>query len=264
MEVKKTVSLTGHFKGFTGLVMNSEPFADMPEELQTILSEEAVAAGEYMTELMLSSEQDWKAKLEATEVTYADEHIRVTLLVDALPEAAGKILRVAVEWFSIAFLLYAAYLSFVMMGKGATRPSPVLRIPFSWVYLAPLVGFSLMALSACRRLFGLTETLDDSDTGSEVIIFGFMGDVSIGRLFLAGIVPGFVLCVLMMATVGTLARPSDCSPPSIVRCRGAIAAGPSVARCALREGHPSEEAMARVRRAWRRASVRARCLDPRS
>lgn len=48
--------------------------------------------------------------------------------------------------------------------------------------------------------------------GIGLIIYGFMGDVSIGRLFLAGIVPGIFLCVVMMLTVGLIARQRQLKP----------------------------------------------------
>lgn len=48
--------------------------------------------------------------------------------------------------------------------------------------------------------------------GIGLIIYGYMGDVSIGRLFLAGIVPGALLCAGMMATVALLARQKNLQP----------------------------------------------------
>lgn len=48
--------------------------------------------------------------------------------------------------------------------------------------------------------------------GIGLILYGFMGDVSIGRLFLAGIVPGLLLCVTMMCLVAVLARRQNMRP----------------------------------------------------
>lgn len=48
--------------------------------------------------------------------------------------------------------------------------------------------------------------------GIGLILYGFMGDVSIGKLFLAGIVPGILLCMAMMATVAVLARRTNMKP----------------------------------------------------
>lgn len=69
-ETKKVISLTGHFKGFTGLMMNADAFAGLPEDIQTIINEEAVKAGGFMTDLMLNSQEEWISKLEAEGVTF--------------------------------------------------------------------------------------------------------------------------------------------------------------------------------------------------
>lgn len=98
----------------------------------------------------------WIVFLGATASYHENQHIRVGLLVDTLPDALARIVRLLVELVMIAFLAYAAYLSYLMMLKGASRPSPMLRIPFSYVYLAPLIAFSLMTLNALLRLFRLT------------------------------------------------------------------------------------------------------------
>jgi len=69
-ETKKVISLTGHFKGFTGLMMNSDVFAGLPEDIQAILNDEAVKTGGFMTNLMLGSQEEWITKLEAEGVTF--------------------------------------------------------------------------------------------------------------------------------------------------------------------------------------------------
>ncbi|KAE9529823.1 TRAP transporter large permease [Testudinibacter aquarius] len=42
--------------------------------------------------------------------------------------------------------------------------------------------------------------------GIAMIIYGYVNNVSIGRLFLAGVVPGFLLCVLMMILVSVISK----------------------------------------------------------
>ncbi|MEY8141169.1 TRAP transporter large permease [Falsihalocynthiibacter sp. CO-5D18] len=42
--------------------------------------------------------------------------------------------------------------------------------------------------------------------GIGLVLYGFMGDVSIGRLFLAGILPGIVICAAMMGAVAIQSR----------------------------------------------------------
>ena len=109
----------------------------------------------------------WIVFLGATAAFHEDQHIRVGLLVDILPIRARRVIRLLVDLLMIAFLIYAAWLSYVMMLKGATRPSPILRIPFSLVYLAPLLAFGLMAFNALLRLFGLVPAINNPDAGAE-------------------------------------------------------------------------------------------------
>ncbi|KUF09865.1 TRAP transporter small permease [Pseudoponticoccus marisrubri] len=82
-------------------------------------------------------------------------HIRVTLLVDLLPGRVRRLLGLLADLATLAFLAYVTWLSAVMMQKGATRPSPVLDIPFSWVYLAAVIAFAGMAVTQALRLLGL-------------------------------------------------------------------------------------------------------------
>ena len=72
-ETKKVISLTGHFKGFTGLIMNADLFASLPADIQTAINEEALAAGVFMTNLMLNSQEEWIATLESEGVTFNRE-----------------------------------------------------------------------------------------------------------------------------------------------------------------------------------------------
>ena len=99
----------------------------------------------------------WAVFIGAMTAHQEGRHIRVTLLIDLLPAAARRALRKLADGLVLAFLAYAAWLSFVMMQKGATRPSPVLDIPFSWVYLATLLAFVGMSLTSALRLLGLMD-----------------------------------------------------------------------------------------------------------
>ena len=99
----------------------------------------------------------WVVFIGAMTAHQEGRHIRVTLLIELLPAAARRALRKLADGLVLAFLAYAAWLSFVMMQKGATRPSPVLDIPFSWVYLATLLAFVGMSLTSALRLLGLMD-----------------------------------------------------------------------------------------------------------
>ncbi|WP_417522680.1 C4-dicarboxylate TRAP transporter substrate-binding protein [Marinovum sp.] len=92
-EAKKTISLTGHFKGFTGLMMNADLFAGLPAEIQTVLSEEANKAGVFMTNLMVDSQEEWISKLEAEGVTFNRE-----VDVAAFQEATAEVFTKFPDW----------------------------------------------------------------------------------------------------------------------------------------------------------------------
>lgn len=95
-------------------------------------------------------------------------HIRVTLLVDIMPPPAQTFLLKLGNIIVAVFLIYVTYLSVVMMQNGATRPSPVLDIPFSLVYLATVISFAGMSVTACLRVLGIVQ--EPSDTMQEEVL----------------------------------------------------------------------------------------------
>ena len=50
-----------------------------------------------------------------------------------------------------------------------------------------------------------------------LILFGYVGGVSIGRLFMAGFVPGILMCIALMITVTITARKHGYEPPTAQR-----------------------------------------------
>lgn len=97
----------------------------------------------------------WVVFIGAMTAHREGRHIRVTLLVDLLPRPVRRAVRGLSNLILSAFLLYVTWLALLMMQKGATRPSPVLHIPFSWVYLATVIAFAGMSLVSVLRLLGL-------------------------------------------------------------------------------------------------------------
>jgi tripartite ATP-independent transporter DctP family solute receptor len=92
-EVRKVLSLTGHFQGFTGLVMGTRFFERLPEEWRIILKEEALAAGHRMTERMLRSEAEWVARFEAQGV-----RIHRDIDIDAFRQASAVVYERFPRW----------------------------------------------------------------------------------------------------------------------------------------------------------------------
>ncbi|MEZ5592828.1 MAG: C4-dicarboxylate TRAP transporter substrate-binding protein [Gammaproteobacteria bacterium] len=92
-EPAKVISMTRHFIGFTGLIINANYFAGLPQDIQTILSEEAIAAGVYMTDLITNSEAEWMAKLEAGGVTFNKD-----IDIAAFREATASVYQDFPKW----------------------------------------------------------------------------------------------------------------------------------------------------------------------
>lgn len=92
-ESAKVISMTGHFKAFTGLIMNAKTFASLPEDIQKILKEEAVSAGKYMTDLMLNSNEEWVAKLKTEGVTFNND-----VDLDAFAKVTAKVYDQFPDW----------------------------------------------------------------------------------------------------------------------------------------------------------------------
>lgn len=95
----------------------------------------------------------WIVFIGAASAFRQDKHISVPMLVDALGLKLQHAIKIASDIFVLAFVCFVAYLSYHMMIKGMSRPSPVLRIPFFYVYLAPFIAFILMAINSMARLW---------------------------------------------------------------------------------------------------------------
>jgi TRAP-type C4-dicarboxylate transport system permease small subunit len=111
----------------------------------------------------------WVVFIGAMAAGRRDQHIRVTLLIDSLPRRLQRAAYKFSELLVLAFVSYAAWLSYVMMGKGASRMSPVMDIPFSFVYLAPFIAFSALSITAAIRLLLPGMTREPGDDGTEVL-----------------------------------------------------------------------------------------------
>jgi TRAP-type transport system periplasmic protein len=72
-ESANTISLTGHFTAFTGPIINEDVYQSMDVELQQIVSEAAVEAGDYMAELVNASQEQFRSDLEVAGVTFVDD-----------------------------------------------------------------------------------------------------------------------------------------------------------------------------------------------
>lgn len=71
-EVAKTITLTGHFKAITGMVMGEAYWQTLPADIQEILLEEFDRHGAMMSEMTVASQAEFRRLLEAQGVTFVD------------------------------------------------------------------------------------------------------------------------------------------------------------------------------------------------
>lgn len=94
----------------------------------------------------------WAVFLGAGAAWKRGMHIAIDVAVRYLRPQAQAAVRLAVDVLLVAFLAYAAWLALGITISSHARQTPVLHIPFSYVYAAAAAGFALMLL---RRLAAL-------------------------------------------------------------------------------------------------------------
>lgn len=92
-EQRKTLSLTGHFTAFLGLVMSETIFQSLDADLQQILLEESAKAGTLMTETTLSNDKKLLEQLKAEGVTVVED-----IDTAAFREATAKVYDAFPAW----------------------------------------------------------------------------------------------------------------------------------------------------------------------
>lgn len=130
--------------------------------------------------------------------------------VTGITERLVRFSRLLTGWLAGGLAQVSIVLSFMM---GGISGSAVADASMESRLLGPSMiaqGFS-RPLTAVILAFGsiITATVPPS---IGLILFGFINEVSIGRLFLAGIVPGILLTVFLMATTWIIARRSGHRP----------------------------------------------------
>lgn len=63
-ELRNVVSLTNHMVGWSPVIMGESTYQKLPDDLKTIISEEAVAAADYLSQMKSDSDKEIVAKLK--------------------------------------------------------------------------------------------------------------------------------------------------------------------------------------------------------
>lgn len=72
-ESADTISMTGHFTAFTGPIINEQVYQSMTPDLQAIVDEAAIEAGDFMADLVIESQAQFRSDLEAAGVTFVED-----------------------------------------------------------------------------------------------------------------------------------------------------------------------------------------------
>jgi TRAP-type C4-dicarboxylate transport system substrate-binding protein len=91
-EVKNTISMTGHFTAWVNFIMSEQFFDSLPEDLQTLLLEEGVRAGDEMTRLTIEKQDEYLGLFRDAGITIVEEvdipafQAATASVYDAFPE----------------------------------------------------------------------------------------------------------------------------------------------------------------------------------
>jgi TRAP-type C4-dicarboxylate transport system permease small subunit len=94
----------------------------------------------------------WCVFIGAAAVVKRGGHVSIDMLVNALPAPLAAAINLGARLAGIGFCAVAAWLGFDFAFANADNPSAVLRLPLTVLYLAPALGFALMALRAVQAM----------------------------------------------------------------------------------------------------------------
>ena len=95
--------------------------------------------------VFLGASAAWKRKM----------HISINVVVRYIDPRFLAVIRLLVGLILAVFLAYATYLAIKITISSHSRLSPVMRVPFSYVYSSAVLGFALMFLQQVVALFGM-------------------------------------------------------------------------------------------------------------
>jgi TRAP-type C4-dicarboxylate transport system permease small subunit len=96
----------------------------------------------------------WCVFIGSAAVVKRGGHVSIDMVVAFLPGRLRDGITLAARLAGIGFCAVAAWLAFDFALANADNPSAVLRLPLTILYLAPAVGFTLMALRAVEAMAG--------------------------------------------------------------------------------------------------------------
>jgi TRAP-type C4-dicarboxylate transport system permease small subunit len=106
----------------------------------------------------------WIIMLGAIAAEKDDRHLTISVLVDALPAKAIRIIDIVMSILSIGVLLFAAKVGLDLALASQSRVTQILRIPYFWIYIAFPVGCVGISIFTAHRLVGVLRGLKGDQT----------------------------------------------------------------------------------------------------
>lgn len=94
----------------------------------------------------------WAVFFGAAAAFRRDMHVNIDLLVVRMPTRLRVLTGWVIDLLLLAFLLFTLYVAVKLTIGAGARPSPVLRIPFSYVYGAVVISFASMSVHQFLRI----------------------------------------------------------------------------------------------------------------
>jgi len=92
-EVRKFISMTGHFTAFVMWPINANYFNKLPADVQKLLLEEGKRAGDEMTRLTLDLQNDYMSKFKAAGVQFVTD-----VDINAFQKATNSVYSAFPKW----------------------------------------------------------------------------------------------------------------------------------------------------------------------
>jgi len=94
----------------------------------------------------------WVGYVGMGELYKSDEHISVDLLGKSLPEKANRILSIFIDLIVMIISVIIMYFAIVLTLKSSTKYTAVLKIPYIYIDLAVVIGFTSTVIYAIQNI----------------------------------------------------------------------------------------------------------------
>ena len=111
----------------------------------------------------------WVGYVGMGELYKSNEHISVDLLAKSLPEKGKRILSIIIDIIVMVISVIIMYFAIVLTLKSYTKYTAVLKIPYIYIDLAVVIGFTSTVIYAIRNIVKNARLLITKNNGDVTI-----------------------------------------------------------------------------------------------